>query len=89
MALQTVRELITALQNGICDEKLSRIYGDGASRSAGRLLALVGGFCDFYGADDRTTAALFSCQRLRWISTCRESSAGSWPDTAWKIRRWS
>ena len=61
MALQTVRELITALQNGICDEKLSRIYGDGASRSAGRLLALVGGFCDFYGADDRTTAALFSC----------------------------
>ncbi len=61
MALQTVREITAALRNGIYDEKLSRIYGDGASRSVGRLLALVGGFCDFYGAGEDTQIALFSC----------------------------
>ena len=61
MALQTVREVTLALQNGIWDERLSRIYGDGAPRSAGRLLALVGGFCDFYGAGGDTEVALFSC----------------------------
>ena len=59
--MQTVREITAALQNGIYDEKLSRIYGDGASRSAGRLLALVGGFCDFFGAGTDTPVALFSC----------------------------
>ncbi len=61
MALQTVREVSTALQKGIWDEKLSRIYGDGASRPVGRLSALVDGFCDFYGAGGNTPIALFSC----------------------------
>ena len=61
MALQTVREVTAGLHNGRWNDTLSRIYGDDASRAAGRLLALVGGFCDFYGADADTTVALYSC----------------------------
>ena len=61
MALQTLQKLTEGLRNGIWDETLSRIYGDGASRSAGRLLELAGGFCDFYGADGDTPVAFFSC----------------------------
>ena len=61
MALQTVREVTTMLQNGTWNDTLSRIYGDDASRAAGRLLALVGGFCDFYGASEDTPVCLYSC----------------------------
>ena len=61
MALQTVREVTAGLHNGKWQDTLSRIYGDDASRAAGRLLALVDGFCDFYGADEDTTVALYSC----------------------------
>ena len=61
MALQTIRAVTAGLRKGIWNEGLSRIYGDGASRAAGRLLALVGGFCDFYGAGDGDVVAFFSC----------------------------
>lgn len=59
--MHTVREVTAGLHNGTWENTLSRIYGDDASRSVGRLLALVGGFCDFYGAGGDTAISLHSC----------------------------
>ena len=61
MTLQPIKDIAAGLRKGIWDKQLSRIYGDDTARASGRLLALMDGFCDFYGADADTPVCLFTC----------------------------
>jgi len=60
MTLHSIDELRTLLQGNLLQAELSRVYGAGAPRAAGRLLALLDGFCAFYGAEGTTKVCLFS-----------------------------
>ena len=58
--MQKLSEIQRGLQEGAYHQELSRVYGAGAPNAAGRLMALLRGFCDFYGADGDTPVCLFS-----------------------------
>ena len=58
--MQKLSEIQRGLQEGAYHQELSRVYGAGAPNAAGRLMALLRGFCDFYGTDGDTPVCLFS-----------------------------
>ncbi len=60
MTLHSIEEIRSGLERGQFHQELSRIYGDQAPRAAGRFLALLDGFCAFYGASKDTRVCLFS-----------------------------
>ena len=60
MTLRSIKEIRAGLARGQFHQELSRIYGDQAPRAAGRFLALLDGFCAFYGASEDREVCLLS-----------------------------
>ena len=60
MTLRSIKEIRAGLERGQFHQELSRIYGDQAPRAAGRFLALLDGFCAFYGASEDQEVCLLS-----------------------------
>ena len=58
--MHSIREIRLGLKENQFHRELGRIYGDQAPRAAGRFLALLDGFCAFYGASEDRSACLFS-----------------------------
>jgi len=58
--LRNLNDVRTGLHNNSFHQELSRVYGADAPRAAGRFLALLDGFCDFYGVKKNVPVALFS-----------------------------
>ena len=58
--MRKLSDLERGLLSGAYQQELSRVYGADATRAAGRLSALLRGFCDVFGQDRGRDAALFS-----------------------------
>ena len=58
--MRKLMDLEQGLLEGAYHQELSRVYGADATRSTGRLSALLRGFYDVFGQDGGRSAALFS-----------------------------
>ena len=58
--LLKVKEAEQGLRSGAFHQELSRVYGADAARASGRLLALLRGFCDHFGAGGDTPVCFYS-----------------------------
>ena len=72
MTLRSIKEIRAGLERGQFHQELSRIYGDQAPRAAGRFLALLDGFCAFYGASEDREVCLLSTPGQIGRASCRE-----------------
>ena len=58
--MRSLKDIRIGLENSRFQQELSRVYGEDAPRASGRFLALLDGFCDFFGADEGRMVSLLS-----------------------------
>ncbi len=58
--MRSIHEVRNGLKNCCFQQELGRVYGAEAAPAADRFLALLDGFCAFYGAGEETAVSLYS-----------------------------